>query len=96
MRGGNANHVLVLVDGVRVASSTQGVFDFAHVPLEQVERIEIVRGPRAALWGSDAIAGLARSSHQHLRGIRLGRAKLARGDQLGTMARHPFSMLFAR
>lgn len=58
VRGGNANHVLVLVDGVRVASSGQGVFDLAHVPLEQVERIEIVRGPRAALWGSDALAGV--------------------------------------
>ena len=58
MRGGNSNHVLVLVDGIRVASAGQGVFDFAHLPLEQIERIEIVRGPRAALWGSDAIGGV--------------------------------------
>ncbi len=58
LRGGNANHTLVLVDGIRVGSTGQGVFDFAHLPLEQIERIEIVRGPRAALWGSDAIAGV--------------------------------------
>lgn len=58
LRGGNSNHSLVLVDGIRVTSTGQGVFDFAHLPLEQIERIEIVRGPRAAFWGSDAIAGV--------------------------------------
>ena len=58
LRGGNSNQSLVLVDGIRVTSTGQGVFDFAHLPLEQVERIEIVRGPRAAFWGSDAIGGV--------------------------------------
>lgn len=58
MRGGNSNHSLVLIDGIRVGSTGQGVFDFAHLPLEQIERIEIVRGPRAAFWGSDAIGGV--------------------------------------
>jgi vitamin B12 transporter len=58
LRGGNSNHALILVDGIRVNSTGQGVFDFAHLPLEQIERIEIVRGPRAALWGSDAIGGV--------------------------------------
>jgi vitamin B12 transporter len=58
LRGGNSNHGLVLVDGIRVGSTGQGVFDFAHLPLEQIERIEIVRGPRAAFWGSDAIGGV--------------------------------------
>ncbi len=58
LRGGNSNHSLVLVDGIRVTSTGQGVFDFAHLPLEQIERIEIVRGPRAAFWGSDAIGGV--------------------------------------
>ena len=58
MRGTNSNHTLVLVDGVRVNTATQGLIDFAHLPLAQIERIEIVRGPRAALWGSDAIGGV--------------------------------------
>ena len=58
LRGTNSNQTLVLIDGVRVASATQGVFDFAHLPLDQIERIEIVRGPRAAFWGSDAIGGV--------------------------------------
>ena len=58
LRGGNSNHVLVLVDGVRVVNTAQGLYDFAHLPLEQIERIEIVRGPRASWWGSDALAGV--------------------------------------
>jgi vitamin B12 transporter len=58
LRGGNSNHALVLVDGIRVNAATQGVLDLAHMPLALVERIEIVRGPRAALWGSDAIGGV--------------------------------------
>jgi vitamin B12 transporter len=58
LRGGNSNHSLVLIDGIRVGSTGQGVFDFAHLPLDQIERIEIVRGPRAAFWGSDAIGGV--------------------------------------
>ena len=58
LRGGNSNHVLVLIDGVRVANTAQGLYDFAHLPLAQVERIEIVRGPRASFWGSDALAGV--------------------------------------
>jgi vitamin B12 transporter len=58
LRGGNSNHVLVLVDGVRVNSVQQGLYDFGNLPLDRIERIEIVRGPRAALWGSDAIGGV--------------------------------------
>lgn len=58
MRGTNSNHVLVLIDGVRVASTNTGGYAFEQLPIEMIERIEIVRGPQAALWGSDAIGGL--------------------------------------
>lgn len=58
MRGSNSSHVLVLIDGVRVASSTSGAYAWEHLALEQIERIEVVRGPRAALYGSDAIGGV--------------------------------------
>lgn len=58
LRGTESDHVLVLIDGVRAASATTGSFAWAHLDLAQVERIEIVRGPRASLWGSDAIGGV--------------------------------------
>ncbi|MGQ0800341.1 MAG: TonB-dependent receptor domain-containing protein [Pseudomarimonas sp.] len=58
LRGSNSNHVLVLIDGVRVASATTGAYAWEQLPLAQIERIEIVRGPRAALFGSDAIGGV--------------------------------------
>ena len=58
IRGTNSNHVLVLIDGVRVASANTGAFAFENLPLDAVERIEIVRGPRASYWGSDAIGGV--------------------------------------
>jgi vitamin B12 transporter len=58
LRGSNSNHVLVLVDGVRISALGTGAYAWEEMNLAQVERIEIVRGPRAALWGSDAIGGV--------------------------------------
>jgi vitamin B12 transporter len=58
MRGMNRTHTLVLVDGVRVGSATDGAFAWQFLPLSEVERIEIVRGPRASLYGADAMGGV--------------------------------------
>lgn len=58
LRGANTNHVLLLVDGVRVNSSTTGTNAFEHLPLAQIERIEILRGPGSSLYGADAIGGV--------------------------------------
>jgi vitamin B12 transporter len=58
MRGTNSDHTLVLIDGVRANSSSTGGFAWQHLDPAQIERIEIVRGPRAALYGSDAIGGV--------------------------------------
>ena len=58
MRGTNSDHVLVLVDGVRMGSATLGTTAFEDLPIDQVERIEIVRGPRSSLYGSEAIGGV--------------------------------------
>ncbi|MBP8298609.1 MAG: TonB-dependent receptor [Burkholderiales bacterium] len=58
IRGTNANHVVVLIDGVRVNSATSGTNAFENIPLSQVERIEIVRGPASSLYGADAIGGV--------------------------------------
>ena len=57
-RGTNSNQTLVLVDGVRANSPQDGRFDFGQIPVENVERIEVVRGPGSALYGSDAIGGV--------------------------------------
>lgn len=58
VRGGTASQTLVLVDGVRSASLTAGVTELNNLPLNQVERIEYVRGARATIYGSDAIGGV--------------------------------------
>jgi vitamin B12 transporter len=58
LRGTNSNHVLVLIDGVRVSAVGTGAFAWEQISLDQIERIEVVRGPRAALWGSDALGGV--------------------------------------
>jgi len=58
LRGSNSNQVLVLVDGVRVASATSGMAALQDLPVDQIERVEIVRGPRSSLYGSEAIGGV--------------------------------------
>jgi len=58
MRGTNTGHVLVLIDGMRVSSSTAGTTTLENIPLAQIEKIEIVRGPASSLYGADAIGGV--------------------------------------
>lgn len=58
MRGTNSDQVLVLVNGVRVGSATAGQTAFQDIPLDEIERIEVVRGPRSSLYGSEAIGGV--------------------------------------
>jgi len=58
IRGANTNQTQVLVDGLRVKSTTLGQFDFADLSLDAIERIEIVRGPQSTLHGADAIGGI--------------------------------------
>ena len=58
LRGAESDHVLVLVDGVRVGSATSGQAAFQDLPVAMIDRIEIVRGPRSSLYGSDAIGGV--------------------------------------
>jgi vitamin B12 transporter len=58
LRGANANHTLVLVDGLRVDASSNGAAAFEAIPLAQVDHIEILRGPASSLYGPDAIGGV--------------------------------------
>ncbi len=58
MRGANSTQTLILVDGVRLGSATTGKTALQFISVDQIERIEIMRGPRSSLYGSDAIGGV--------------------------------------
>ena len=58
MRGTASDQVLVLIDGVRSGLVSSGGAAYENIPIEQIERIEIVRGPRSSLYGSEAIGGV--------------------------------------
>lgn len=58
IRGTNAGHTLLLVDGMRVGSATLGEPSISAIPLSQIERVEILKGSASSLYGSDAIGGV--------------------------------------
>ncbi len=58
IRGGNSNYTLVLIDGIRVNNGSDGAAALANIDTAMIERIEVVEGPRAALYGPDAVGGV--------------------------------------
>lgn len=58
LRGTESDQVLVLIDGIKAGSATSGTVAFENLPVDQIERIEIVRGPRSSLYGSEAVGGV--------------------------------------
>ncbi|MNI08004.1 Vitamin B12 transporter BtuB precursor [compost metagenome] len=58
IRGTQSAQSLVLVDGQRIGSSTSGDSNLQHINIEQVERVEVLRGSRSVIYGSDAIGGV--------------------------------------
>ena len=58
IRGTSSTHSIILIDGLRVGSSTSGTSAIQNIPLSQIEKIEIVRGPVSSLYGQDGIGGV--------------------------------------
>lgn len=58
LRGAESDHVLVVIDGVKVNPASGNAFDFGTLPLSHIARIEVLRGEQSALWGSPAVGGV--------------------------------------
>lgn len=82
-RGGNSNYVKVLVDGVPV-NNPGGAIDLATLTTDNIERIEIVRGPASVLYGSDAVSGVVQLFTRRGAGAPRGFGEL-RGGSFGTL-----------
>lgn len=87
MRGGESDYVLVLVDGVKV-NQPGGAFDLSNLTLDNVARIEVVRGPRSALYGSGAVAGVVQIITRDGRGP----ARAALATRVGSFGRQDWSL----
>jgi vitamin B12 transporter len=58
IRGTSSTHSIVLIDGIRINAATSGFTALENIPLSQIEKIEILRGPASSLYGPDAIGGV--------------------------------------
>ena len=58
MRGSNSNHTLILLDGVRLNTASEGAARLENIPLSHIERVEVIRGPQSSVYGADAIGGV--------------------------------------
>ena len=58
IRGAEARHTLLLIDGVRYGSATLGTPAWENIPVDMIDRIEVVKGPASALYGSDGVGGV--------------------------------------
>lgn len=79
LRGAEADHTLVLVDGLRMNSVSAGMTAIEHLPLNEIERIEIVRGNVSSVYGSEAIGGVIRVFTRQGKGAMKPRVKIAAG-----------------
>lgn len=85
LRGANSEHSLVMVDGVLLNNpvTTSRLFNLANLPLDLIERIEIIRGPQSSLYGSDALGGVISIITKRGKGAPRGSFE-AQGGSFGT------------
>lgn len=81
MRGTSPSQVLVLLDGVRIDSATMGTTAIEHIMLDNIERIEVVRGNVSSLYGSEAIGGVIQLFTKQGRGAPAFNASAGVGNQ---------------
>src|ERR1051326_3696195 len=80
LRGANSNQSLFLIDGARVGSPLNGLVTLANLTPDQIERIEIIRGPQSTLYGADALGGVINIITRQGAGQPTGSASLAGGS----------------
>ncbi len=65
LRGANSDHTLILLDGMKINTASEGFARLEHIPVEQIERIEIARGPQSSVHGADALGGVIQIFTRH-------------------------------
>src|SRR5690606_27946328 len=84
IRGAEHNHTLVLIDGIEANAGSDGGFDFSDLMTEVIERIEVIRGPQSALYGSNAVGGVINITTRSGKGPLTVTAR-AEGGSFGTL-----------
>lgn len=69
VRGTEANHLLVMIDGVPANAVADGEYNFADIPLDDIQRIELLRGPQSGLYGANALSGVLTIETKSGRGL---------------------------
>ena len=87
IRGAEARHTAVYIDGLRVDGQATGGAPWELLPIDQIERIEVLRGPAAAIYGSDAVAGVVQLLTRRGGGATQASASLSAGSQATVQAR---------
>lgn len=81
IRGAESRHTLVMIDGVEVNSGTDGLFDFSNLGAQDIERIEVLRGPQSGLYGNGALGGVISITTKSGRGPLALRVRTEAGTQ---------------
>lgn len=92
LRGANSSHTLVLVDGMRVNNGFNNAFDFSQLAVDNIEQIEILRGPQSTLYGSEALGGVINIVTKHAEGPPTGSLQTEYGSFDTWLTRGSFAM----
>lgn len=94
MRGANGNQTLVLIDGVRVNNPFNNAFDFSNLSVDNIDHIEVIRGPQSTLYGSEALGGVINIVTRQCAGKPTGSVSVAGGNNDSLRASGSFAGSF--